>query len=296
VISGITLGAVTSSAAFKGGMSAPVMQAVIPDTIDKERDSEALLDIRGSHMLYGADAFLSHGRDTVRASTVAWLGEERIIADFPFDELYAGAWDLSIVSGDGQTSTFAGALAVVSVYVSASVTAGRDDLLVQWALKTAEGVRGSLLFRSADGGPYAPVADTLRSSTGDFSFRDNTVDPHVSYSYKIATYLTNGGEEIYVLTGPFDIPKLPFIVDQNYPNPFGTETTLSFFVPSSMAVSIDIYDVSGRLVERFGERSYGRGTHTRPWQPAERGTRAGVYFCVFRTPGMTKVIKLVYSP
>jgi M6 family metalloprotease-like protein len=301
IISGIVQGTSTSSASFKGGMPPPSIQAVFPDTIDREHETQAELDIRGEGMRCGVgvdstQAHLSLGRDTIRGQ-VTWLGEERIIAEFPIEELYAGEWDLTVTSGDGQASTAQRALAVVSIYASARVTAGRDNFLVEWSLKNRDGVRGCLLYRSTREGAFELVAsDTLRGSSGKFSYQDYSVLPDVPYSYEIVTYLNGGAEERYVLVGPFSIAKLPFMADQNYPNPFNEKTTVSFFVPAPMLVSVDIYDVSGRLVERLVEREYGRGTETIPWAPAKHGTAAGMYFCVFQAGNVTKMIKMVYLP
>ncbi|MGD1049185.1 MAG: M6 family metalloprotease domain-containing protein, partial [Candidatus Krumholzibacteriaceae bacterium] len=296
-ITGISYGPTAVTATFRGGMPAPSADVILPDTIDKERDTEAILDIRGSWMQYGASAYLSLGRDTVRSSSVDWRGEERMLATFPIDLLFAGQWGLSVVSGDGQTTTVPNAIDVQSVYLSATVTSGRDYLLAEWELKNMAGIRGCLLYRSAAGASFAPVTpDTLRSASGDFSFTDATVQPGVPYEYRIVTYLNGGREEIYMLTGPFRIGRFPFMADQNHPNPFTRETALSFFVPSSRAVSIDVYDVAGRRVAHLAGGVYGRGTHTLRWAPAGSGAAAGVYFCVFRAGGERKSVKMIYVP
>jgi len=296
-ITRISSGTSTISATFRGGMPAPAVETVLPDTIDRERDTQAVLDIRGTWMQYGAGAYLSLGRDTVGAGLIDWRGEERIIATFPLEFLYAGAWDLTVVSGDGQSSTAQGAVAVVSLYTSARVTAGRDYLLAEWKLKDSPGIRGCLLYRSAGAGPFELLRpDTLRGASGAFSSQDYSVVPETAYSYRIVTFLNGGKEEIYILTGPYRISRIPFTADQNYPNPFTRETTVSFFVPAPRSVAIDVYDVSGRLVTRLAEQTYERGTHTLRWVPAERGTAAGVYFCVFRAGNTTKTVKMIYIP
>ncbi|MDD4857164.1 MAG: M6 family metalloprotease domain-containing protein [Candidatus Krumholzibacteria bacterium] len=390
-ITGISYGATTSSATFRGGMPVPGIEEVLPDTIDKETDAEAVLDIRGSWMLYGATAYLSLDRDTIRADPVDWRGEERIIAGFPIAGCCSGNWNLSVVSGDGQISTIENAVAITSNYRSAGVTTGRSYFLVEWELKSTSGVRGCLLYRSASGGPYEPVTpdtlksesgafavpdssvvpetpysyriitymngggddayalagpftiasiyhsagvttgrsyflvewelkstsgvrgcllyrsasggpyepvipDTLKSESGAYSFQDSSVAPGSSYSYRIVTYFSGGGEEIYALDGPFRMPSFPFTADQNYPNPFANETTLSFFQPSAGSVAVDVYDVSGRRVARLANRRFGRGTQTLRWAPAENGAAAGVYFCVFRSGSAAKSIKMIYVP
>jgi len=134
--------------------------------------------------------------------------------------------------------------------------------------------------------------DTLRSASGSFSIKDTAVEPGISYSYLIVTYLNGGREERYRLAGPYGFLWFP----QNYPNPFSRETTLSFFMPQPGSVTIDVYDVAGRRVARLDERTYGRGAQTVRWAPAERGTAAGIYFCVFRAGNVTKTIKMIYVP
>jgi M6 family metalloprotease-like protein len=293
-INGILYGLSNSTATFTGGIPGPSIDAVLPDTIDKERDAEAVLDIRGSWMLYGATAYLALGGDTVRATSVDWRGDERIVATFPISSLYAGTWNLTAVSGDGQPSTAQRTVEVVSVYQSASVTVGRDYLLAAWVLKDIPGIRGCLLYRFVDGAstPEQVTPDTLRSASRSFSFKDVAVAPGKTYAYLIVTYLNGGKEEWYMLSGPYGFLWFP----QNYPNPFPRETTLSFFMPAPGSVTIDVYDVAGRRVARIAEARYGRGTQTLRWTPAEHGVAAGIYFCVFRSGSVTRTIKMIYTP
>ena len=298
-IAGVLYGSLNISATFIGGLPAPSIDAVLPDTIDKRHDTEAVIDIRGSWIGYDATAYLALGLDTVRSVSADWRGEERIVATFPIDWLYGGKWNLAVVNGDGQPSTDLRTVEIVSaVYLSASVTAGRDYLLAEWTLKDTPGIRGCLLYRFVDGAPTGMIMtpDTLRSASGSFSFKDSSVEPGRSYAYLIVTYLNGGKEEHYRLAGPYGIERVPFIADQNYPNPFARETTLSFFMPEPGSVAIDLYDVSGKRVARLDEGRYERGTQTIRWSPAERGVAAGIYFCVFRTGNATKTIKMIYIP
>jgi hypothetical protein len=296
VVSGIsTGGSGSASAMFVGGMPAPSLASASPDTINKLLGGEAVLDIRGTWMLYGADCFLARGADTVRARAVEWLGEERILAYLPVEELYAGEWTIVVRSGDGQFAMLAESVTVVSVYRNAFVTEREEHLLVSWALRDLPGIRGCMVFRSMNGGPFEPVTpDTLRGNDGSFSWRDTDVERGALYAYRIVAFLNGGIEEPYVLTGPFQIGVSPFVV--NYPNPFGAETTIGFFVPAPADVEIAVYDVSGRLVERIeaGERT--RGLHEILWRPAGRGFAAGIYFCVFRSGGATRTAKMIYVP
>jgi hypothetical protein len=274
-------------------MPAPFIDAVLPDTIDKERDTAAVLDIRGSWMEYGASAFLTLGFDTVRAVSIDWRGEERIIATFPIGSLYSGMWNLVVVSGSGQPSAVQKTVEIVSVYLSASVTTGADYLLAEWVLKDTPGIRGCLLYRFVDGSSTGVIVtpDTLRGASGSFSFKDTSVEPGRSYAYRIVTFLSGGGVEPYMLPGPYGIAWFG-----NYPNPFPRETTVSFFMPQTGSVAIDVYDVSGRVVARLANGVFERGLRTIRWAPAGQGTAAGIYFCVLRSGNAAKKIKLIYVP
>lgn len=51
----------------------------------------------------------------------------------------------------------------------------------------------------------------------------------------------------------------------NYPNPFSTETNISFNLKSSSPVNIQIYDNTGRLVRTLVNSNLNAGTHSFTW-------------------------------
>jgi M6 family metalloprotease-like protein len=291
-ITGINVGALTASAVFRAGMHVPEIYSVQPDTIDKETQSLVELDISGSSFLHSAGCRLALGPDTLEAETVNWLGEERLIATFNTVDLYQGRWDLIVVSGDGQEAVAGEAVQVLSIYESATASVGRDNILLEWRLRDTEDVRGCLVFRAADGEPFVQLGDTLWYESGVYGYRDYDVQPATDYSYIIATYISGRDEETIRLTGPYSIPDLPFIADQNFPNPFSDGTIIGFFNPSARIVSVDIYDVAGRRVKSFGSREYPRGTQRFAWAPPT-DLASGVYFCVFRTERTSKAVKMI---
>jgi hypothetical protein len=64
---------------------------------------------------------------------------------------------------------------------------------------------------------------------------------------------------------------------QNYPNPFRTSTTFKYVVPKTSFVSIEVYDVLGRLVDRLENSHKAPGTYELVWQPDH--LKQGTYFC-----------------
>ena len=57
------------------------------------------------------------------------------------------------------------------------------------------------------------------------------------------------------------IPAQSFVLRQNYPNPFSTETTVSFSLQREDTVRLTIYDLTGREVQVVTNRSFARGDH-----------------------------------
>jgi hypothetical protein len=80
------------------------------------------------------------------------------------------------------------------------------------------------------------------------------------------------------------------------PNPFSQGTVIAFTAPGAADVSIDIYNVNGRLVRTvFGGRAEG-GDHHVGWDGTDnRGARVarGVYFCRMNTEGFSATEKVV---
>ena len=72
-----------------------------------------------------------------------------------------------------------------------------------------------------------------------------------------------------------DIP-LNFALDQNFPNPFRSTTTIPFVVPSPSNVKLSVFDVSGRHVKDLIDRYVQPGKHSLEW--SGKGLTSGVYF------------------
>ena len=76
------------------------------------------------------------------------------------------------------------------------------------------------------------------------------------------------------------------------PNPFNPQTLISFELSRPGSVRLQIFDVSGRLVNTLANGFMSSGSHDVPWNGTSRdGSRvsSGVYFYVLQTPdGMAR--------
>ncbi|MEM1042788.1 MAG: T9SS type A sorting domain-containing protein [Bacteroidota bacterium] len=59
----------------------------------------------------------------------------------------------------------------------------------------------------------------------------------------------------------------PLRIDAAYPNPFGTATTLNFTLGTPAEVSLTVYDVLGRVVDRVEAGARAAGFHALEWHP-----------------------------
>mgnify|MGYP001577600328 FL=1 len=75
-----------------------------------------------------------------------------------------------------------------------------------------------------------------------------------------------------------DGPAIPsaFRLLQNYPNPFNPATIIAFDLASDATVSIEIFDVLGRLVWAPAGEFLPAGRHGVEWEAGSQAT--GVYF------------------
>jgi len=120
--------------------------------------------------------------------------------------------------------------------------------------------------------------------------------------------LSLDGEGIVALGNPFDVlavveskgPALPksFDLAQNSPNPFNPSTSIAYSVPEghTSQVSLQVFDLRGRLVRSLVEARVEPGSYLVQWDGADRNGNAvgsGVYFYRLRTDGFVRTRKMV---
>ncbi|MFZ5981417.1 MAG: T9SS type A sorting domain-containing protein [Candidatus Zixiibacteriota bacterium] len=82
-----------------------------------------------------------------------------------------------------------------------------------------------------------------------------------------------------------------FALYQNYPNPFNPTTTISFDLVSRATVSLQIYDITGRVVEERKLGSLGAGNHDIEFDAS--GLASGVYLYRLATASYSQTKKMV---
>jgi subtilisin family serine protease len=98
--------------------------------------------------------------------------------------------------------------------------------------------------------------------------------------------LTAAYNHYNIVTGVEDetddqVLPLDFTLDQNYPNPFNMATTISFSIPASGQVSLDVYNLLGQKVINLAEGEYPAGNVSINWDGRDRfgnDLASGMYF------------------
>ena len=78
---------------------------------------------------------------------------------------------------------------------------------------------------------------------------------------------------------------------QNKPNPFHGTTMLSYSLPVSAYVTLQVFDITGRLVETLVDETQERGPYQVQWN--SKDNPSGIYFCRLRTGDFTDTRKML---
>ncbi len=73
-----------------------------------------------------------------------------------------------------------------------------------------------------------------------------------------------------------------FALYQNYPNPFNPSTTIQYSIPQNGEVTINIFDIQGRLIRSFPNGVKQSGNHSLVWDSRNNSgntVASGTYFC-----------------
>jgi hypothetical protein len=183
-----------------------------------------------------------------------------------------------------------------------------------------------LLHRSATTVTVNPTASFNISVSGPLSFcaggsvrftvTNSTATTYVWYKNNVVTYTgtnnvftatTAGVYKMRAQLGSCGVFSIPYTVTvpcregevlpgnsnfSAYPNPFSNMTTFAFELSDDQAVSIRLYDATGKLIDVVLDQAMMSGGESRIDYPTAHLT-AGMYFAEIITPQETKRIRLI---
>ncbi len=178
------------------------------------------------------------------------------------------------------STTFADVDALLADF-AASFRSGTVE--ITWRLSQMDdGVRFSVLRKEEGAADFTAPALNIETNGLSFIYRDESAEPGSSYRYRVQ-YESTSGSHVLFETEAVAVPALPLTLNQNWPNPFNPLTTISYYLPESVPVRLEIFDVAGRRIACLVNGNEERGNHSAVWNGAgESGTRAAAGIYIYR--------------
>ena len=132
---------------------------------------------------------------------------------------------------------------------------------------------------------HTPLGDAFQISAQDRNA--HKMFPCIAlYNHKIYTFWEEAGNNIWANVLDFNNPvvsiddniiPMQFTLYQNYPNPFNPTSTISYDLPEAQDIKLQVFDITGRLVETLidGFKEAGHWEHT--WNASMQSSGIYIY-------------------
>jgi hypothetical protein len=104
-----------------------------------------------------------------------------------------------------------------------------------------------------------------------------------------------GSQFQFLLRSISELPQ-EYSLSQNFPNPFNSETTISFGLPVDTELNISIYNLLGQKISLLNSVHFNAGFHTLTWKGiSDKGIEvpAGVYLYTIKTDSYRDMKKMI---
>ncbi|MDD4289715.1 MAG: FlgD immunoglobulin-like domain containing protein [Patescibacteria group bacterium] len=105
--------------------------------------------------------------------------------------------------------------------------------------------------------------------------------PNPDLEYKVETRYWQNANTMTDIDDPITPPAESPVLNQNYPNPFNIQTSISYTIPKSGNVQIEIYNVKGQLVKTLVSGDKTSGDYSVTWNGTDQNGQLvsqGIYF------------------
>ncbi len=232
---------------------------------------------------YGGNDGDSHPNSTANAySTMQFASNETNFIDT--------AWDLFNSTVPVELSSF-------------YAETGAQGVTLYWSTASEQLNVGWNIYRADTDNTQQKINNFIIPGYGTSAFEHNYeyIDPSQlingqTYTYLLESIDAAGNTEKHpgisvTATGGSTLPGT-YALKANYPNPFNSRTVIPYTVPERSHVTLNIYDVRGKLVQTLVNNEQSAGEYHAVWDAD--GLSSGTYFCRLKTPEFNRTIKLLY--
>jgi hypothetical protein len=163
-----------------------------------------------------------------------------------------------------------------------------------WETWSDAGLTGFEVLRATGSGDLRVLGDGMITGN-QHEYVDRSVEPGTRYEYQLVAYGSDGFTAASQRVSAV-VPAIGLALRQNVPNPFATQTSVSFTLPARSSVTLSVYDVAGRRVATLFSGERGAGDHEVAWNGVgDNGERvgAGIYFCRIEAGNRTLTRKML---
>ncbi|CAN5460066.1 hypothetical protein BH10BAC3_BH10BAC3_17480 [soil metagenome] len=226
-------------------------------------------------------------------------GSGVIFSFVPSTSVYTKLKDFDGTNGDnpgigaGFIEFKSGALPVTLVSLTAKNIGSSNQLI--WKVENEQNLNHYELQRSIDGRNFTRIAQINAAGNDSYTYNDPMTTPVSSEYYYRLKIVDNDGKFIYS-----EIVHLNIATTSSYqfsvaPNPFSNSTIISFSLAQSQKVSVQIFDLAGRLIKILANKKMQAGTHQLTWNARdEKGNAvsAGMYLLQVEADNKSEIKKL----
>ena len=186
--------------------------------------------------------------------------------------------------------------------------AGNGKVNVNWVTRSESDLASFKVTRSEDpSNPMSWQVVAIRpahntTSGASYTVTDENVTNGRTYYYKLHVIDLNQNSSVYNVDGTSVVQAatpqatvtapVEFALGQNFPNPFNSQTTFSFTIPTAERVTLKVYDIMGREVATILDGNMQPNSYAVNWSATNLST--GVYMYTLQAGSFTKTKKLLY--
>ncbi len=187
--------------------------------------------------------------------------------------------------------------------ISLTASSGNGYVALNWSTSNID-IRNIQIYRDTDSNPSGRTRIGTAGSD-DTSYTDSDVTNGTTYYYwvkivdtDLVSYNSDAASATPVSTSTSsfegttlsseDTDSYTVSLNQNYPNPFTESTTITFTLEEDAMVSLNIYDITGNLVNQPINGTLQKGTHAIEINASSLNLNKGVYFYKLITPSISK--------
>ncbi len=208
-----------------------------------------------------------------------------------FDKLTIGQlifWRVKVIDSTYFSSAFSSPSEMFYYYPAFSIVddfrgeRNENSINLYWSTSYNKYCQGFNLFRSmGDDGDFKKINAEIITGSESFSFIDRIEQTGVNYYYKLEEITTEGRNKFHRQI-TVEIPKPnSYLLSQNFPNPFNSETSFKYQIPDPSHVKIEVYNLLGKKVKTLVNERKDAGFYHVFWDGIDdngKNVVSGVYF------------------